>query len=195
MGVTAEHVAGTLAGFSFSMEEIGSVLGRTAGEIEAEFGDLIRSAWPCEAEYVRKRVRRLTRHPGPHREPILRAYAEYQGRTYYQAKLSARVYAAIRTHVREMCVRAGIAPSSVTKSALERAWGYDVSDLMDHLSRLFSDGMSWENWGEWHIDHIRPRASFQLSALGDEAFRECWALSNLQPLWASENIRKGCKHG
>ncbi len=184
-----------LAGFAFDMEQIGSVFGRTAAEMESECGDLIRASWPDEAEYVRRRVRRLLRHPGPHREAVKRAHAAYLGRAYYPTGLATRIYAALRSHVVSGPKRHGVDPVTVTRGKLEQAWGYEVADLMDHVERLFRDGMSWDNWGEWHIDHIRPRASFGIRSLGDEAFRECWALSNLQPLWAKDNIRKGAKYG
>ena len=70
--------------------------------------------------------------------------------------------------------------------------GYTLSDLMRHLERQFTDGMSWENYGSsgWHIDHIRPQTSFQFETANDPEFRACWALTNLRPLWASENLRK-----
>ena len=68
--------------------------------------------------------------------------------------------------------------------------GYTTDELRRHLERQFLAGMSWENYGEWHIDHIRPIASFRFSSPEDADFRACWAMSNLRPLWAMENIRK-----
>lgn len=69
--------------------------------------------------------------------------------------------------------------------------GYSVDDLRSHLEAKFAEGMTWENYGSgWHVDHVRPIASFDFVARGDEAVRECWALSNLQPLWAADNLRK-----
>lgn len=71
--------------------------------------------------------------------------------------------------------------------------GYTTEQLCDHLEGLFQDGMSWENIGEWHIDHIRPRSSFHYEDANDPEFLECWSLSNLQPLWAKDNLVKGRK--
>jgi HNH endonuclease. len=53
--------------------------------------------------------------------------------------------------------------------------------------------MSWDNYGRdgWHIDHIRPCASFDLT--DPEQQRQCFHYTNLQPLWAADNIRKGAK--
>lgn len=66
---------------------------------------------------------------------------------------------------------------------------YSLSDLVNHLETKFADGMSWENYGDWHIDHIKPCALFDQTK--PEEFTECWNLKNLQPLWESENVRKG----
>lgn len=71
--------------------------------------------------------------------------------------------------------------------------GYTVESLKSHLERQFTKGMTWANYGEWHIDHIRPVSSFNFSTPRDPEFHECWALSNLQPLWAIDNIRKADK--
>jgi len=63
---------------------------------------------------------------------------------------------------------------------------------MSHLESMFVDGMSWENYGGgWHVDHILPLSSFEYETTDDDSFKTAWALSNLQPLWASENISKG----
>ncbi len=72
--------------------------------------------------------------------------------------------------------------------------GYSVGDLKTHLESQFRPGMSWSNYGEWHIDHKRPRVSFKITSHEDEDFHLCWALSNLQPLWKLENLSKGAKH-
>ncbi len=51
--------------------------------------------------------------------------------------------------------------------------------------------MSFENYGEWHIDHVVPASNFSYDSFEDKEFKDCWALSNLQPLWAEENLKKG----
>jgi hypothetical protein len=70
---------------------------------------------------------------------------------------------------------------------------YSLSELMAHLERQFLPGMTWENCGRWHIDHKIPRKFFQAQSADDPAFQQVWALSNLQPLWAIDNIRKSAK--
>jgi hypothetical protein len=53
--------------------------------------------------------------------------------------------------------------------------------------------MTWDNYGEWHVDHIKPISSFKITEIGDKEFMSCWSLENLQPLWGEENIRKSNK--
>lgn len=69
--------------------------------------------------------------------------------------------------------------------------GCTVSELKQHLESKFQSGMSWENHGKWHIDHIVPISSADLSNR-DELLKVCH-YTNLQPLWAADNIRKGAK--
>ncbi len=68
-----------------------------------------------------------------------------------------------------------------------------MQDLIAHLESLFQPSMTWENYGKWHIDHKRPIASFNFTSYEDPEFKECWALNNLQPMWAKENMSKGNK--
>jgi hypothetical protein len=72
----------------------------------------------------------------------------------------------------------------------EELVGYSKEMLKVHLEKQFTKGMCWENMGEWHIDHIVPLSSFNFSTPEDPDFRRAWALTNLRPLWASENIAK-----
>lgn len=75
-------------------------------------------------------------------------------------------------------------------SRTEAIVGYSMDELRVHLERQFLRGMSWENMGEWHIDHIIPLASFTITGPDDPELRRAWSLPNLRPLWAAENIAK-----
>jgi hypothetical protein len=70
---------------------------------------------------------------------------------------------------------------------------YTFKQLKQHLEKQFKPGMSWDNYGKWHIDHIKPICSFNYKSPNDITFQQCWNLNNLQPLWAKENISKGGK--
>ena len=90
---------------------------------------------------------------------------------------------------------------ALSNKSLSKGWqhifdiiGYSVNDLKNHLERRFVDGMTWDNIGKWHIDHIKPESLFNYSSFNDEVFKECWSLNNLQPLWAKDNIKKSNKY-
>ena len=67
--------------------------------------------------------------------------------------------------------------------------GCSIEECRKHLEDQFEDGMTWENHGEWHIDHRRPCASFDL--VNEEEQRMCFHHTNLQPMWGPENSSKG----
>lgn len=64
-----------------------------------------------------------------------------------------------------------------------------------HLERQFLPGMTWENHGRfgWHIDHIIPLSAFNFETPDHIDFKRAWALSNLQPLWWQDNLKKRAK--
>jgi hypothetical protein len=70
--------------------------------------------------------------------------------------------------------------------------GCDISWLKEWLELHFREGMTWQNYGRiWHIDHIRPCAVFDLTKVEEQ--EKCFHWTNLQPLFAKENIKKGAK--
>jgi len=70
----------------------------------------------------------------------------------------------------------------------EKLVGCSFDELKIYLQNKFLDGMSWDNYGEWHIDHILPCASFDLSKKEEQ--EKCFHYTNLQPLWGYDNIVK-----
>ena len=69
--------------------------------------------------------------------------------------------------------------------------GCSIHELKAHIEKQFLPGMTWANRSKWHVDHIRPCASFDLFDPAQQA--ACFHFSNLQPLWAADNIRKSDK--
>ena len=71
--------------------------------------------------------------------------------------------------------------------------GCSVEELKSYLESKFQPGMNWDNWTHvgWHIDHIKPLASFDLT--DRQQLLEACHYTNLQPLWADENLSKGKK--
>jgi hypothetical protein len=70
--------------------------------------------------------------------------------------------------------------------------GCSIDQLKQHLLLQFTLGMSFDNYGKWHIDHIKPCAKFDLSKPSEQ--RKCFHYTNLQPLWAKENLQKSYKY-
>jgi hypothetical protein len=71
--------------------------------------------------------------------------------------------------------------------------GCTVDELVDHIESQFTDGMTWDNTSEWHIDHIIPCALYGDDIVDAAEQKKCFNYRNLRPLWAAENIRKGDK--
>ena len=72
-----------------------------------------------------------------------------------------------------------------------KLFGCSYRQLRNHLQKQFKEGMTWENYGDWHIDHIKPMAKFNLNV--DDQRNKCFHYTNLQPLWAKDNLKKGDK--
>jgi len=73
-----------------------------------------------------------------------------------------------------------------------RLIGCSSKFLKEHIQKLFKTGMTWDNYGTWHIDHIKPLSKFDLTKL--EQRYEAFNYINLQPLWAIENLKKGARY-
>jgi len=93
----------------------------------------------------------------------------------------------VNLRVRIWKVLKGINKSQSTMKLL----GCNREQLKKHLQSKFTVGMSWNNYGRWHIDHIKPCASFDLSKVSDQ--KKCFHYKNLQPLWAFDNLSKNDK--
>jgi hypothetical protein len=70
--------------------------------------------------------------------------------------------------------------------------GCSFEYFIAYIESKFQDGMTLQNYGEWHIDHIRPCASFDLTDAKEQ--KKCFNYKNLQPLWAKDNLSKGDKY-
>lgn len=66
--------------------------------------------------------------------------------------------------------------------------GCSIEFLKVYLSSMFNKGMTWDNYGDWHIDHIKPLSLFDLTDI--KQFKKACHHTNLQPLWAEDNIKK-----
>lgn len=107
-------------------------------------------------------------------------------------KMTDPQFAAItmmRKLVGRTCERIKVGRSEIGRTV--EALGYTTEEFRLHLEAQFRDGMNWANHGQWHVDHIKPLSSFDLT--DPEQRKAANALENLQPLWASENMAKGAR--
>ena len=122
------------------------------------------------------------RDPDAHRDYMRNYMAERAGND-----VDFKLRGVLRARVRAAVTRVGGEKSRKTMQLV----GCSVPKLRQHLEAQFTDGMTWDNHGEWHIDHIKPCASFDLTDA--EQQRECFNYTNLQPLLAKDNMSKGAK--
>ena len=85
-----------------------------------------------------------------------------------------------------MFTRLGIIKDALTLEIL----GGSSDEIRAHIVSQFEPGMTLENYGEWHLDHRKPVASVQGMDKDSEAVRRVGHYTNLQPMWASENLEK-----
>lgn len=106
----------------------------------------------------------------------------------YRRRPEVKIRRAQARRVKRALSRAGLEKKYSTLDYI----GCTAPELKTHLESQWTEGMNWDNYGleGWHIDHIRPLKSFDLS--DEEQQRVCFHYSNLQPLWAKDNLEKGC---
>lgn len=75
-----------------------------------------------------------------------------------------------------------------TSVSISSLVGCSLDDLKQHIESKWQPGMTWDNYGKWHVDHIKPLVDFNL--LNEEELKKAAHFSNLQPLWAIENLKK-----
>lgn len=105
-------------------------------------------------------------------------------RKHYKANPHRQIANKLRVRVGDTLKHKGARKAAKTMELI----GCTIEHLITHLERQFQLGMTWANQGLWHIDHIRPCSSFDLTDPEHKRRRFHW--SNLQPLWAVENLAK-----
>ena len=132
------------------------------------------------AEYYRQnRDAVLSRHKKYQRENAQTIFAKMKERK--QKDPAFRVTCSLRSRLRRFLKKERTFPGV----------GCTREQLKAHIESLWDEGMTWENYGKWHIDHIMPCSAFDL--LDQRQVAECFHYTNLQPLWAEENLRKSNK--
>ena len=83
-----------------------------------------------------------------------------------------------------------LGPNKSTKS-WKTLVNYTLLDLKKHLESQFYNGMTWDSFknNKVHIHHIKEKHTFKFKTTNDPEFKECWALSNLRPMWRKDHIK------
>lgn len=112
-------------------------------------------------------------------------------RKVYDSEYSKRPHVRLANNLRTR-IRSALFGNKKIGSAVKDL-GCTIGDLMERFESLFEPGMTWDNYGlyGWHIDHIKPLSKFDLT--NREQFLEACHYTNLQPLWAKDNLSKGAK--
>lgn len=90
-------------------------------------------------------------------------------------------------HILRSRFRLALKNNQKTGSAVKDL-GCSITELKQYLEAQFQSGMTWDNHGEWHIDHIIPLASFNL--MDKQQILKACHYTNLRPLWANENFKR-----
>ena len=111
---------------------------------------------------------------------------------WYKEKLSTNIDYRIIHNLRE---RLRVALQNNSKGTKTKDMlGCSIEEFKQYLESKFTKGMDWSNYGRkgWHIDHIRPCISFDMS--DPEQPKQCFHYTNLQPLWWEDNLKKYSKY-
>jgi predicted transcriptional regulator len=151
-------------------------------------------------EYLSNKSKKWTEENKEHRKQYLKEYREKNidkirktKRDYERNRKASdplyKLVANFRTAIYQVLKESNVEKNGHYFDIL----GYTPEELINHLEKQFTEGMTWENYGEFHVDHKLPISSFNIKEIGDEEFMKCWSLDNLQPMWGEENIRKSNK--
>ena len=159
-----------------------------------------RKCKPCVKEYSRKHHKKSYENRKQHFKTYYQKNKERAKK--YQIKYRKENWEKIKEYRRTPEVHLARQQRKYISSRIKKSGGVKqqssgkylgctTEELMVHLEKQFQPGMSWDNHGYdgWHVDHIRPCASFDLT--DEEQVRKCFHYTNLQPLWAKDNLRKG----
>lgn len=136
-----------------------------------------------KSRLYREKNRLIIQEKERQNRPKTRAYVRFRRQTNIQVKLATSLRNRLGSALRAK-------KNKKTNSAIHLL-GCTLTEVKEHIEKQFVEGMTWNNYGKWEIDHILPVASFDLR--DEKQQKKCFHFTNLQPLWAEENRKKGCK--
>jgi len=184
----------TLRSSGLSYQKIANELGVSKGTImdwldpnyhkKRKLRDKNKSQEYKNAYYQKNKEQILKRHRAyyqDNKESISKWQTTYE-RNRRRDNIQRRLSCNLRTRLYCAITRGSKAGSAV------KDLGCSIDELKQHLESKFQEGMTWDNYGAWHIDHVKPLASFDLT--DRDQFLEACHYTNLQPLWAEDNLKK-----
>lgn len=160
-------------------------------QVKSKIASNKRKRYRANLEDNRQKAREYMRRP----EVRERTRARYHRTKTPKRRLRSAIKVSIIYHLKKQ--------GKSKNGSLVQYLGYSIEDLMRHLEGLWEPWMNWDNWGlynadtwddnnsstwTWHIDHIKRHREFDYDSMEHPEFRKCWALSNLRPLSAKENV-------
>jgi len=145
---------------------------------------------PIVAEVRRANVRRWEKD-NPEKRKISKAASDKRCRPHIRAYMQNKRDTDINYRLGlRLRIRLWHALKGKTKDrSAVRDLGCSIDELKEYLESKFQLGMSWDNYGEWHIDHVIPLNNFDLT--DESQIKEACNFKNLQPLWEHDNLTKG----
>jgi hypothetical protein len=135
-----------------------------------------------QRQYYAKNKEPYREYYRKNKEKLLRAQVDY-ARNRRMNDPVFKITENLRRRVRKVLV------GDSKSASIMHLIGCSANELRCHIEKQFAVGMTWENYGDWHLDHVMPCASYNLA--DKEQQKECFNYKNLQPLWAVDNLRKG----
>lgn len=177
----------------YTMEEVAKVFNVSSKTVFRVLHFLCNTSYPERhtREQIRKKYEK--NHPNRYKDYYQAHKKEINKRTTERnkRKRAENPQYRLKCNLRSRLSKA-IKNQNTNKSAnTEKLIGCSIEELKHYIENKFTEGMTWENYGKWHIDHIIPCSSFDLT-IKEEQYK-CFHYTNLQPLWASDNLKKGNK--
>lgn len=139
--------------------------------------------------YQKKWRENSPNHRENHRNWMREWYRKHAKEIYRRRRQKSheKLAATIRSRMKDILRNGYFTPRT------EKLLGCSYKELKEHLEKQFKDGMNWDNYGfyGWHADHIKPLSSFDFTK--KEEMEKAFHYTNLQPLWAKENLTKGAR--
>ena len=159
---------------------------RNKGAIKEKLAATFQERAIAQREYYEKNKEKILEMARKRYAENKHTHVKYWRRRYARMRLDPefRIAKALRQMIRRLFIdKAGVSTFALV--------GYRPEELKRHIEALWLEGMNWENYGDWHVDHVIPIKALVSSGITDPSVIN--AMSNLQPLWGKDNLSKGAR--